>query len=254
MERSARRISSIFSLGSTSSDKSNNNLQRPPSFHAPRDSRTPSPSRLHQSSTSTLQPSASSPNLRTPSIGQSPHLGPSFDPIRSASSICDHGLPPGVLKPLPLPPGSIRKIRPQSAAGSRSGSPPKNFSRPTSSNGSRPASPSKDFLRPMTPTSEAGNPSRPASRSGLAPNSRPTSPSKYLSQPATPISERRASKRISWLPGRSKHGSAEEADEAHASPRAWVLTPEQQRPYDVSPLLDLQKVNDSQLPLLVNNC
>lgn len=248
MERSARRISSIFSLGSTSSDKSSNNLQRPPSFHAPRDSRTPSPSRLLQTSTSTLQPSASSPNLRTPSIGQCPRLSPSIDPIYPTPTIRDQGLPPGVHKPLPLPPGSFRRARPQSAAGSRSSSPTKNFSRPTSSNGSRPASPSKDFLRPMTPTSETGSASRSASRAGLAPTSRSTSPTKYLSLPATPISERRVSKRISWLPGRSKHDSAEETDEAHASPRACVLTPEQQRPYDVSPLLNFQKVSDTQLP------
>ncbi len=245
MEKSARRISSIFSLGSTSSDKSNSKSNRPPSIHTPHDSRTPSPSKLHPTHTSTLQPSASSPNLRTPRSGESPRLDPSFDPIYPASAIRGHDLPPGVYKPLPLPPGSFRGARPHSAASSRPSSPPKNFSRPSSSNGSRPASPSKAFLRPMTSTSERGRPSRPASMVSLTATSRPISPTKHLSRPATPISERQTSKRRSWLPGRSKHESAEASGEAQAPPLAWALVPEQQIPYDVSPLLNFQKVSNA---------
>ena len=246
MEKSAKRISSIFSLSSTSTDKRNSNPNVPPSsLHAPRDSRTPSPSRLLQNSITILQPSASSPNLRTPGSGQSPHLNPSVDPIRSTSTISNNTLPPGVLKHLPLPQGSFRNDRPQSAASSRPSSSSRNFSRPTSSDGSRPASPSRDFYRPIAPISETGETSRPASRAGLSPTSSPTSPAKHLSRPATPTTEKGLSKRRCWLPGRSKHGSTEEADGAHAPPRAWVVTWEQQIPYDVSPLLSFQKVSDT---------
>ena len=252
MEKSAKRLSSLFSLGSTS-EKSNDS--RMPTTRTPQDSRTNSPSRLPHISTSTLQPSASSPNLRTPISGLSPQLDPAFDSTYSTATLGSQGLPPSFFKPEPLPLGSLRVIRPGNAAGSRSGSPPKNFSRPNSSDGSRATSPSRDLIRPMTPTSENGRPSRPASRAGLTPISRPasrvglipisrpTSPDKHLSRPATPTTEKRLSKKRSWLPGRSKHDSADEGGGAHTTPRAWVLSPHQQRTYDVSPLLNFQRVS-----------
>lgn len=242
MEKPTRRIASIFSLVSTSSDK-NKNTNLTPSIHAPRGSRSPSPARLPQLSTSTLQPSASSPNLRTPSAGPSPQLSPAFDPTYSISTSRDSALPPGVFKPAPLPPGSLRPIRPGSAAGTRPNSPPLNFSRSASSGGSRPVSPSRD-LRPITPNSDTGRSSRSPSRAGLTPISRPVSPSKHLSRPTTPIPVKKLSNRRSWLPGRSRHGSVGEINGEHSSSRTWVLTPEQQRPYDMSPLLKFQRVSN----------
>ena len=246
MEKSAKRLSSIFSLGSTSSDKSNNDRNRPPSVHSPHDLRTSSPPGRLQISTSTLQPSASSPNLRTPTSGTSPRLSLSFDPTHPSSRLGHNALPPGVHKPLPLPPGSFRGARPQSATGSRPTSPIKNFSRPSSSPGSGPASPSKDFLQPLTPSSETGRPSRPTSTVGHISISRPTSPVKHLARPATPTSEKKLSKRRSWMPSRSKQDSSEVLDGAHTSPQAWLLAPDQQRPYDASTLVTFQRVSNTQ--------
>ena len=252
MEKSARRISSIFSLGSTSSDKSkNSNLT--PSVHAPRESRSPSPARLPQLFTSTLQPSESLQNLRTPSAGPSPHLSPAFDPGYSISTLPDNALPQGVCKPAPLPPGSLRPIRPGSTPGTRPSPPPINFSRPASSGGSRPVSPSRD-LRPITPNSDSGMSSRPPSRVGLTPISRPISPSKHPSRPTTPIPGKKLSNRRSWLPGRSRHGSVDETDGERSSSRAWVLTPDQQRPYDVSPLIKFQRVSNVTLLTAMTKC
>ena len=253
MEKSAKRLSSVFSLGSTSSGKSNDS--RTPTLRTPQESRTTSPSRLTYMNTSTLQPSASSPDLRTSITPQFPQLDPAFDPTYPTLVLGNSGLPPGISKPLPLPPGSLRAIRPGSVAGSRPGSPPKNFSRPTSSDGSRATSPSRQFIYPIAQASENSRPSRPPSRVGLTPTSRPSSrtgltpistpisPVKHLSRPTTPTTEKRLSKRRSWLPGRSKHDSADEGEGAHAPPHAWELSPNQQRPYDVSPLLNFQKVS-----------
>ena len=161
MEKSAKRISSIFSLSSNTSDTSGKS-GKVGSLSPKRRSRHVSPAKAPQVSTD-IRPSASTPNLRNghSPIRQSPAMTPSFDPVRSATP---EGsglmLPPlDILKPLPnrfgSPDSSVPASRPESRASSRGGS--------------RPASPTK--FRPLTPTQELKQVSK--RKSWLSGRSRP---------------------------------------------------------------------------------
>ncbi len=146
MEKSAKRLSSIFSLGSnstipeTSVASSHTSSSRHPSKASRGASPTRSPARLPYLSTD-IRGSTSTPNLRNghSPTHQSPFLTPTLEPGRS-STPDDARLfqPLDTLKPLPNRIDSPGTSRPSSRASSRGGS--------------RPASPIK--FRPWTPNQE----------------------------------------------------------------------------------------------------
>ncbi|KAL8804902.1 MAG: hypothetical protein Q9182_002304 [Xanthomendoza sp. 2 TL-2023] len=268
MERSAKRISSIFSLtslGSTSSDKSSkssNSSFPPPSSHPSNYSRASSPPRKPLPPSAKLRPlstSISAQDLRRRHPEQTP---PTFGPILSPPLIADDELPASsdTLKTLPQRIESFESsaVRtPISRPGSRPASPPKGFlrpitpvsdaGRPESRASSRPdshtSSPHKEFHRPFTPNSDRSRPT-----SGVDFGSRAASPSKRFSQNFTPTQEQKITKRRSWMPGKSHPVS--QAGEVQF-PKAWIIAPSSldKTPYDVAALANFQKVpelwNDS---------
>ncbi|KAL8715455.1 MAG: hypothetical protein Q9220_000789 [cf. Caloplaca sp. 1 TL-2023] len=252
MEKPAKRISSIFSLGSNASDKSSNASFAPPSSHPSQSSRASSPPRKPLPANARLPPLATSTNpheLRERS-GHSKHpsLSSTFSPLLTSED--DPVAQTGIFKPLPQRVGSPVGSATNSRPGSRPASPSKAFLRPLTpvsdsgrpesraSNrpGSRASSPHKDFHRPFTPVSDN---SRPGSRGNFGTGSRPASPSKQLHS-ATPTKEK-SSKRRSWLPGKSPL----DLPAGHVQlPEAWVVTSSnsEKPPYDLSPLVNFQKV------------
>ncbi len=224
----ARRISSIFSLASNSTDRSSNEsrLATAPS-QSPRpstSSRGPSPATFSQKSTpdlrpitpvpyspddirngSTLTPQQYAPQQYTPQ--QSPYLGASLSP-----TLEDNGAllePPQSLKPLPE--------RPNSTPGSRPGSRPQS--------------------RAGRPVSRASNDNLAASRGG----SRPTSPAKH--RPLTPTTESKLNKRRSWLPGGRSRSASQGGSEDVGVGQAWIITPQEKTHYDIHPLIGFHKVS-----------
>ena len=200
MDKSAKRISSIFSLSSNTSGKSGSSSHLGSVPTPKKQSRDASPTRLPQLSTD-IRVSTSTPNLReaSSSTRHSPAMTPSFDPVRSSTpEDAASRLPPlDTLKPLPNRLDSPGSSRPASRPGSRA----------SSRGGSRPASPTK--FRPSTPTHEA----------------------KHLS------------KRMSWLPGRSRPGTGD-GKGAFSMPQAWIVTavPQEKSIYDPTPLATFQRV------------
>ncbi|KAL8731243.1 MAG: hypothetical protein Q9181_004357 [Wetmoreana brouardii] len=259
MEKSAKRISSIFSLGSNSSDKSSNVSFATPSSHPSQSSRGSSPPRKP------LPASAKIPALTTSTTNQELHeqnshpvpslFGPTLSPPLTGDD--NLSIPPVTLKPLPhgigSPVGSTTSLT-SSRPGSRSASPNKAFLRPltptsdisrpdsraSSRPGSRASSPQKNFHRPFTPSSDT---SRPASRGTLGPGSRPESPSKQLLHSTAAIGDQRFAKRKSWLPGKSR--VVAQPGEVKL-PEAWIVAPSniERYPYDPSPLANFQRVGE----------
>ncbi|KAI4116159.1 MAG: hypothetical protein LQ345_003365 [Seirophora villosa] len=259
MERSAKRISSIFSLGSTSSDKSSNlsapTLSPNPS-HSSRGSNPPRKPLPASHQARRLSNSASAQELR---VRQDPQWTPTFGPALSPPLTGEDDLPSlnGTYKPLPRPMDS--PTHPSSRAGSRPGSRPpspskaflrpltpvsdagrpasRGSSRPDSHAGSRPSSPFKDFHRPFTPSSDT---SRPASRGNIGPGSGPDSPSKRTGA-ATPTNDLKINKRKSWIPGKAR---VEVHSEEVQLPNAWIAAPSslEKARYDLSPLMNFQRI------------
>ena len=169
MEKSAKRLSSIFSLASNTSgvsEKSGVSSNTSSTRHPSKASRDSSPGR-HTQLSSDIRISTSTPDLRN-GISET-HQSPAFTPtLSSARSSTPDGLRPmleplDTLKPLPNRIDSPGTSRPTSRASSRGGS--------------RPASPTK--FRPWTPTQEQkhlskrkswlpGRSSRPESQDGSA--------------------------------------------------------------------------------------
>ncbi|KAI4277464.1 MAG: hypothetical protein LQ337_001737 [Flavoplaca oasis] len=261
MERSAKRISSIFSLaslGSTSSDKSksSNTSFPPPSSHPSQSSRDSSnPPRKPLPPTANVRPLLKTDNFPDENGGRSRQSPPSFGPTLSPP-LTGNGEsfgPIDSLSPLPAGPAS-----PAAGAtnrpGSRPGSPPKGFLRPltpmsdagradsraSSRPNSRASSAHKEFHRPFTPVS---NQSRPASTGDFGSRSRSVSPSKRLSQIDAHTKDQKLAKRRSWLPGKSRPTS--EMGEAQL-PKAWLITSSSldKTPYDVSVLANFEKVSE----------
>ena len=141
MEKSAKRLSSIFSLGSNTSGKSGLSNATEPTRDPRKTSRDASPAGLPHLSTD-IRISSSTPNLRNgwSPTRQSPTFTPVLDSVRPATP--DDGRlllePLDTLKPLPNRMDSPGTSRPSSRASSKGGS--------------RPGSPTK--LRPWTPTQE----------------------------------------------------------------------------------------------------
>ena len=244
----AKRISSIFSMGSNVSDQSSES-RISPSIHPARPSREQSQSPVYTSreqspilGSGRRNPAdfsrKSLPNLRPTSQLQNLHsqqssgFTPPFDPT-ILPRIEDNDVlllnPPPLLKPLPIraqsPSSSLGGRRPASRGDpidSRSSSRPPSSrppSRPPSQPASRPTSPSK--FRPQTPTA------------------RPQTPS---TRPLTPTTEAKLAKRRSWMPGKLRKPGQDEGDHAH-SPQAWMVTPNEKIPYDVSALANFHRVS-----------
>ena len=266
MEKTAKRISSIFSTGSAASaasgasDKSSSTLYSIPSSHASQSSRGSSPPRKPLPSNSKLRPlstSTSNQQLRgRDSPPQVPLFGPTLSPPLTGDDDNGH-TPIDMLKPLPqrvASPNGSATNRPGSRPGSRPASPSKGFlrpltpasesSRPNSRAGSRPgsrtSSPHKDFHRPFTPTSDT---SRPMSRGNRETESRPASPSKpFLSSP-TAQREQKLAKRKSWLPGKSRTDTPPGETRL---PDAWIAAPSNsdKKTYKLDSLVNFQKVDE----------
>ena len=140
----SKRISSIFSIGSSSSEKSGASSDTTASLHPSKASRDSSPANLPQLSTD-IRVSASNPDLRnahTPTKSASPgRLTPTFRPTTPIE-------PGNLLSQM----DSMREASQRSRSpGSRPNSRP--ASRSGSRAGSRASSPTK-FFRPITPTQE----------------------------------------------------------------------------------------------------
>lgn len=237
----ARRISSIFSLGSNSSSRTedSNDSRLPASVHPSRPPRQRSPARLSARSTPELRPTN---NLQDLNDNQSSSPTPPFNPSLLPRIDDEHHLlqPPQLLSPCTIQsesnggsrPASVGS-RPRSRAGNDNplGQHPTFLKplpvRPGSSGGGRPASGESG------PGSSAG--SRPDSQSP----SRPASPVK--SRPQTPATEQKSGKRRSWLPGRFKAEAQDEGYDTQITP-ALIITPQGKLPYDTSLLANFLKV------------
>lgn len=243
----AKRLSSLFSLGSDHSDQSSESRQssslhpaRPPKKQRSIQSlRDQSSTHLARKSLPDLRPSSNLYALDEQSSGFTPPFDPSILP-----QIVDDAMllqPPTQLKPMPLrsqsPDGSVAGSRPISR-GSRQESGASSYltCRPESRSASRPASPTNFLALPPT--------SRSSSRSA----SRPASPIKFLappttSHPLTPTTEPRLRRRKSWMPGKLRKESADEGTTAN-SPQAWIVMPKEKILYDLNPLASFHKASN----------
>ncbi|KAI4253497.1 MAG: hypothetical protein L6R42_007560 [Xanthoria sp. 1 TBL-2021] len=259
MERSGKRISSIFSLssfGSSVSDKSSkssNTSFPPPSSHPSQSSRGSSPPRKPLPASANLRPLSTSGSVQNErgreALQDPPSFGPTLSPPLTGDG--ESFVPVDSLKPLPQGLAS-RADGAINRPGSRPCSPPKGFLRPltpvsdagrpdsraSSRPNSRASSAYKDFHRPFTP---ASNGSRPASIGEFGSRSRSVSPSKRWSQNIAFAKEQKLAKRRSWLPGKSRPTSQMEDVQL---PKAWLISPSSldKTPYDVSPLAIFEKV------------
>ena len=233
----AKRISSIFSMNSNSSNQSSDSRYGS-SLH---------PARPSKEQSSVANPHKSMPNLRPVSNLQDPQITPSTPTPPFDSTIPLHVDRDGLmLQPSGYPPAfpGRSSSRPSSMAGMPGDRdehllPPPPFLKPLHGRSESPTG-----RRPVSigsvPESLPG--SRPSSR----PASRPASPS--TSRPQTPTTDQRLLKKKSWLSGKIHAGSRGGEDIAQM-PQAWVVTPHEKIPYDVNPLANFHKVNSFQARL-----
>ena len=247
----AKRLSSIFSMGSNVSNQSSDS-RISSSIHPARPSREQSQSPVLASGAQRRLPGSeqhdptkfsreSIPNLRPTSHLQNLHeeqssgYTPPFDPTLLPRIEDDDVLlnPPPLLKPMPM--------RAQSPGGSRDSSRPVSRGNPLDS---RPASRGNPFdNRPASRPPSSRSPSRPPSQ----PASRPASPIRLRPQtptarPLTPTTEAKLAKRRSWMPGKFWKPEQDEGDHVN-NPQAWMVAPHEKIPYDVSGLASFQKVS-----------
>lgn len=223
-----RRISSLFSLGSTSSDKSVDTSKSSPSLAPPTFSDEPNATIFSEpgfTESQTLTP------LKTP-----PPLGPSLQTPPDDSPKAPVSPPDNLLPPIP------QMILP----------PPEKLGGQT---GKRPRCSSESWVGTQVETADKseieshvgnGGGSRPRSRVENKGGSRPESPTR-LNQSITPT-ERRLPRRRSWLPTRSKPEPQGEVD----GPGPWLIGPDEKLPYDASSLIRFQKVGN--FPLSRYSC
>ena len=227
----AKRISSIFSMNSNSSDQSSDSRYGS-SLH---------PARPSKEQSSMANPHKSMPNLRPVSNLQDPQITPptptpQFDSTNPLHVGRDELMlqPSGYLPAFPCRSSS----RPSSIAG-------------MPGNRDELLPPPPPHLKPLPGRSESPTGSRPVSRGsgpeslpGSRPPSRPASrpASPITSRPQTPTTDQRLLKKRSWLPGKSHAGSRGGEDIAQI-PQAWVVTPQEKIPYDVNLLANFHKVN-----------
>lgn len=238
----AKRLSSLFSLGSNASDRteSSNDSRLPSSENPSRPPRDRSSATLTAKSTPELRPTN---KLRR---NQSSGAIALFNPTDLPRIDDDHSLlqPPQLLSPHTSQAKPMGGSRPASL-GSRprtrddiidpiGGHPPLLMPlpiRPVSASGGRPVS------------SRSGAGSSAGSRPGSRDPSRPASPAR-LSRPQTPTGEQKLAKRRSWLPGRFKTEVQNGVLDVQSS-QASVITPQGKLPYDITPLANFQKVSRS---------
>ena len=226
----AKRISSIFSMNSNSSDQSSDSRYGS-SLH---------PTRPSKEQSSVATPHKSMPNLRPTSNLQNPQITPPTPTPPFDSTIALHDdRDELMLQPSGYPPtfSSRSSSRPSSIAGMPGDRdelllPPPPLLKPLPGRSDSPTG-SKPVSRGSGPESLPSPPSLPASR--------PASPS--TSRPQTPTSDQRLLKKKSWLSGKL-HGSRGGEDIAQM-PQAWVVTPQEKIPYDVNQLANFHKVNFS---------
>ena len=231
----AKRISSIFSIGSNYSIQSQNSdsSRFPSSVHPARPSRDPSPAKA-----APVDPRPTS-NLQNLHNNQSSGLTPPFNPTILPRIEDDH---PMLRSPHLLSPILVNETSPNGSRRASIGSRPQtSMSDPQLQNPllrSLPIRSESPFGN--RPGSRGGVPrSNPSSRPGSRPSSRPASPVK--SRPQTPSTEQKLGKHRSWLPGKSKAESQEDGSTGYPS-QAWVVTPQEKLPYDVTPLANFQVV------------
>lgn len=205
LNRSARKISSLFSLGNQQDDSDSVLSQSSTSSHL-RGSPQVLPA-AGPGSTVPLPQSVSNPNL----YGH-----------RAKTSINSHGsMPPPIntvpLSPLAPPPVLVNYGAPRPASSHGSAR-----SRPSSRGGSREGSRS----RPSTPTT-MGTPG-----AGSSPSARTQSTPK----------EARVLKRHSWLP---KRPGQESGGVGEYEPRAWIAGLREHIPYDLTPVFRAERVGAS---------
>lgn len=218
----ARRISSIFSLGSNSSNASTNDSRPRSTFNPDRIAydRPPSATLASPKSTPDLRPTTPSQRYQAgqqldTGRGVSPHdpsrLSPLMSPAPHSSNDANGSFLPALRKPLPHQAGSIDLGRPVSGA--------------------------------------SGAESRASSRDGSHPNSRPVSPAKL--RPTTPTTEQsKLMKKRQWLPGGKSRSDYEDSyKEETAGYGAWnIAYPAQANSYyDLTPLVRFQKVSQGLL-------
>ena len=241
----AKRISSIFSVGSSSSDhsQSTNSSRLAASVHPTQPSRDQSPARLAAKSTPELRPPISQQEqLDAPSPESTPAPNLTLPPRNDGDQNILQS--PQLLSPVPIDATSNNGSR-RSSIGSKRQSGRANddyahaFAALLKPLPIRASSPSA--TRPFSGSSVSGSNagSRPSSR----PSSRPASPIK--SRPQTPTKEPALGRRRSWIPGKAKveiHGE-QHGEQHNANPsQAWVVTPQGKLPYDTAGLANFQKV------------
>jgi hypothetical protein len=211
--KSAKKLSSLFSLGSTREDASSVVSHSSTSSHLRRPSQdwaSPGPS---PGSNGTLPKSVSNPNfaghMKNPSIASHWQMPPPistapFPPLAPPPALVNYGAPGPASSH-----GSVRS-RPSSQAGSREGS------------RSRPSTPNT-----MAPPSST---SSPMSRTQMTPK------------------DSKISKRQSWLP---KRQGQEAEDLKDHEPKAWIAGLREHIPYDMSPIFRGDKVSCLALLLVV---
>lgn len=231
----ARRISSIFSLGSSSSSRTESSNDSRLSVRPSRSPRKRSSTSLAAKSTPDLRPAT---NLRHLHINQSSGHTPTINPRILPRIEDDYPILRPSLHLSPYP------IRPESQGGSR----PASF-------GGRPRSRADDndilghsstLLKPlpMSPDSRSGgSPLSAGGSSGSRPGSRLSSraASPIKSRPQTPVAESKLGKRRSWLPTRFRAEMQQEERDGQTT-QASIITPQGKLPYDTSPLANFQKV------------
>ena len=235
----AKRISSIFSMGSNVSDQSSESRlsssihpARPPKERSQSPSRAAGkpiddpglgqqdPANLLGESIPNLRPTFHLQNLHNEqSSGYTPPFDPTILPRIEDNDILLN--PPVLHKPMP--------IRAQSPNSSPGGSRPVSRGNPFDSRSSS---------RPPSSRPPSCPPSQPASRPASPAKLRPSTPT---ARPLTPTSEAKLAKGKSWMPGKSRKTGQ---DGGHGDiPQAWMVTPQEKKPYDVSALANFHRVS-----------
>lgn len=234
----ARRISSIFSLGSSSSSRteSSNDSRLSASTHPSRPPRKRRSTSLAAKSTPDLRPAV---NLQDLHINQSSGHTPTIIPPILPRIEDDYPLlrPSLNLSPYPVRPESQNGRRPASVGGRPRSRADDNDILGHSSTLLKPLPMSPDSPGGGSPLSAGGSP---GSRPGSRPPSRPASPIK--SCPPTPVTESKLGKRRSWLPTRFRAEMQQEERDGQTT-QASIITPQGKLPYDTSPLANFQKVS-----------
>lgn len=215
--KQTRRISSLFSLGSTASDKSVDTAKSSPSLAPPSFSDEPGAAIYSEPLSTESQPSTPS-NVQPPSLGPSLQIPPD-DPLEALVVPVDNSLSPvpQMILPLPENPGPKTENRLRSSSESWVGV-------------------QLDRAEKSEVESQVGikGGSRPGSRIENKSGSRPESPTRLYES-----TTRRLSRRRSWLPTRSKPEPQGEGE----GPSPWLIRPDEKLPYDASPLIQFQKVS-----------